>query len=110
MSSEPRFGVEDPRFNRAQNQEDQPAATPPTTSTFDAPPPQRGCFKTCFAGCLIGTVVLLILGAIAVYWFTKNWRGMSSAVVSAAIKQGIEATELPAQEKAEMAVQIDRVA
>lgn len=105
MSGGSRFEVEDPRFgrSRAEDQEYVPVVVA-------EPPPKRGCLASCFIGCLIAMVVLLILGGVAVFFITKHWRGWAASGISAAIKQGIEGADLPAQEKAEMGEQIDRVA
>jgi hypothetical protein len=106
MAGGSRFEVDDPRFGRERAEE--PGYAP--VVVVEQPPAKRGCLASCFIGCLIVSVVLLILGGIAAYWFMKNWRGWGASVVSTAIKQGIDGMDLPAQEKQEMGEQIDRVA
>jgi hypothetical protein len=106
MSDGSRFNVEDPRFGQRRAEDEGYAPI----VVADPPAPKRGCLATCFIGCLIGMVVLLILGGIAVYFVTKNWRGWAASGVSTVVKQGIQGTDLPAQEKAEMELQVDRVA
>src|SRR5262245_56845338 len=106
MAGGSRVEVEDPRFGRSRPEE--PGYAP--VVVVDQPPPKRGCLASCFIGCLVVTVALLILGGVAVYFITKNWRGWAASGISGAIKQGIDGTDLPAQEKAEMGEQIDRVA
>jgi hypothetical protein len=107
MASGSRFNVEDPRFDGG--------GEPVQAERYDGPPVEpparrRSCLATCFFGCLITFVVLVILGGIAVYWVMQHGREFAANIGSAVIKQAVEATELPAQEKAEIGVQVDRLA
>jgi hypothetical protein len=47
---------------------------------------------------------------VGAWWLSQNWRELASEAGSEAIKEGINATDLPEQEKTEMAVEVDRVA
>jgi hypothetical protein len=54
-------------------------------------------------------MLLAVLG-VGAWWLSQNWRELASEAGSEAIKEGINATDLPEQEKTEMAVEVDRVA
>jgi hypothetical protein len=105
MASGSRFNVEDPRFDST--------GQPARDERYEAvpvEPPRRSCLASCFYGCLITFVVLVILGGIAAYYISKHWKDWASTIGSAALKETIEATELPEQEKDEISEQIDRLA
>ena len=70
----------------------------------------RSAMSTCLVGCLITFLVVLVLGIIAGVWVWYNWRDWAAAAGSQALKQGIEQTQLPADEKQDINLQIDRVA
>jgi hypothetical protein len=105
MSSGSRFNVDDPRFDSS--------GEPAREQRYEAvpvEPPRRSCLSSCFYGCLITFVVLVILGGIAAYYISRHWKEWASTIGSAALKETIEATELPAQEKDEIGEQVDRLA
>jgi hypothetical protein len=85
------FTVEDDRTK--------PPAPAPSGSSW-----MRGCL----IGCLGVGVVLLVLGVIATIWVARNWRDWAADSMSVAIKQGVDQTDLPAEEKAQVKVEIDR--
>lgn len=107
MAKQDRYYVEDPRFSTPVSQT--PLAYP---ERLEEEPQRRrrGCLAGCALGCFGGGVVLLLVAAGAVYWLITHWRDIASNVGAQALKQSIEATDLPAAEKVQMAVQIDRVA
>jgi hypothetical protein len=107
MPSDPRFNVEDPRFRE---ERERPAAAPPTEWMGEPPVKRRSLLSTCLMGCLITFVVLLAILAVLAFWVSRNWRDWASSIGSDAIKQGINATELPEAEKADMELQVDRLA
>jgi len=109
MPNGSRFEVDDPRF---ESREEQMSETPPSAGEYlpEAPVRRRSWLATCFFGCLITFVVLLVLAGIAAYWFFQNWRELMSSFGATALKESIEATDLPEQEKAEISVQVDRLA
>lgn len=73
------------------------------------PPVRRtNWLKGCLLGCLGAVVVLLIVGVVATIWVSRNWRNLAASTMSTGLKQGIDATELPAQEKAQIKAEIDR--
>jgi hypothetical protein len=75
----------------------------------DAPPARGGNWvKGCLLGCLAAVVVSLVLGTLATIWVVRNFRGLAASTMSLGIKQGIDATDLPAEEKAQMKVEVDR--
>jgi hypothetical protein len=84
------FTVEDDRYNEA--------------------PPERksNWLKGCLLGCLGVVIVLLILGTVATIFIARNWRGWFASSMSAGIKQGIDESDLPAEEKAQIKVEVDR--
>ena len=71
---------------------------------------QRSTLQTCLLGCLIVFVVLAVLSVIVGLWIRNNWRGLVADFGSQAIKQGIDQTQLPPQEKQDINIQIDRLA
>ncbi|BBO32990.1 hypothetical protein [Lacipirellula parvula] len=75
-----------------------------------APPKKRSAFATCLTGCLIAFVVMLVLGAIAIWWAYKNIGTLAASLGSTFAKEVINQTELPAEEKADINFQIDRLA
>ena len=70
----------------------------------------RNWLTTCLIGCLVMVVVVLLLGGLLVYWVSQNWRGWTSAIVSEGIKQTVNESDLPQQEKDEINAQVNRVA
>ncbi len=114
VPNDSRFNVDDPRFDQPRQQREQPASQPlagqPLASLPDTPKKRRSAFSTCLTGCLISFVVLAVAAALVVYWISQNWRDLASSIGSDALKEGINATELPDQEKADIEVQIDRLA
>jgi hypothetical protein len=91
MSDSPRFGFDDDVNYRA----DKPA---------------RGWGRSCFVGCLWTLAILAIIVTVLGFWIGRNWRDWLSNFGSQAMKDAIQATNLPEQEKAELGVEIDRVA
>jgi hypothetical protein len=73
-------------------------------------PPVRSTnwLKGCLLGCLAVVVVLLIVGTVAAIYIARNWKGWVASSMSMGIKQGIDATDLPAEEKAQIKVEVDR--
>jgi len=104
MANGSRFEVDDPRFRPgetgAEIQLDEP----------EAPVQRRSWVAGCLMGCLMVFVILLVIAGIGLFWLFQNWREVASSAGSAVLKQSIEATELPEQEKAEIGVQVDRLA
>jgi hypothetical protein len=76
----------------------------------DPAPPRRSWLATCLGSCLGVVIVLGILIGVIAYIAAKNWRGWVADFGAEKIKRGIEASELPQQEKGEIGVQVDRVA
>jgi hypothetical protein len=73
-------------------------------------PKQRSKWATCLIGCLAVFGVIFLLVIIAVFWFSRNWRSLAANFGSDAMTQAVDASDLVPQEKADMKVQIDRVA
>jgi hypothetical protein len=86
------FTVEDDRYRDA----------PPVHST--------NWLKGCLLGCLGVVVVLLVLGTVAAIWISRNWKSWAASSMSVAVKQGIDQTDLPAEEKAQINDEINRAA
>ncbi|MCI0333365.1 MAG: hypothetical protein L0228_09100 [Planctomycetes bacterium] len=75
------------------------------------PPAKRRNWMTgCLLGCLAVIVVLLVLGTVATIWISRNWRDWVSTAASQGVKQAIDESDLPAEEKDQIKVQVDRVA
>ena len=81
----------------------------PTGGEMMAEEPRRSRFSTCLSGCLLVLGIVLLLGVIAGFWIWNNWRDWVADFASQAIEQGIDAWDLPAQEKQEVQAQVDRV-
>jgi len=96
MANDPQFRVQDDRF--------EPGASVP------AEPKKRSALSTCLTGCLIAFVVMLILGAIAAWWIYNNAASWAASAGSTIAKEAIQQTDLPEEEKADITVQIDRLA
>jgi hypothetical protein len=69
----------------------------------------RSWLASCLIGCLVVTVVALVLFAIVAYWVSQNWRGWVSDISDSGINELINQSELPPQEKQEIRVEVDRV-
>jgi hypothetical protein len=106
MADGSRFNVDDPRFrSETERPTPQRAEWAP-----EAPVKQRSWVSTCLVGCLITFVMLLAVVAVGVYWVTQNWRDWASSFGSDAIKAGINETDLPAEEKDQIGLEVDRLA
>ena len=106
-----RHAFEDPRFTpEAQARREREQTDQADGAAAYVEPPQRGCMKSCLTGCLWISLVLIIVGVVLGYWIAKNWRNWAADVGSDAIKQSLDASELPEAEKAEIGVQVDRLA
>jgi len=88
MSTEHRFEIEPEGYNE---------------------PKRRSPWMTCFIGCLIVAGVMLIIAIILTVWVARNLRGWVADFGSMAVNEGIQASDLPPQEKAEIKVQVERV-
>ena len=97
MASDPRFEVQGTRFDESSNQ-------------YDEAPPRRSRWTTCLFGCLGVLALLIVMAVIVGVWASRHWRGWFADFGSQAIDQGIDASDLPPQEKAEVKAQVDRVA
>jgi hypothetical protein len=106
MANDSRFNVDDPRFR---GEREQPASQS-VEWLPDAPVKRRSWVSTCLIGCLITFVVMLAIVAVLAFWISRNWRDWASTIGSDALKQGINSTELPEDEKADMELQVDRLA
>lgn len=73
------------------------------------PPAQKSWMKSCLLGCLAIAVVLAIIGTIATIWIARNWRDWVATAAAEGLNQGIEASELSAEEKAQIKSEVDRV-
>jgi hypothetical protein len=72
------------------------------------PPAPRNWMKGCLLGCLATVVVLLLIGTVATIWISRNWRTWFSAGATQAVNQAIDSSELPAEEKNQIKVEVDR--
>jgi hypothetical protein len=106
MAADDRYSFEDPRFTGKGGRRDDGDAGMPVS----VDPPPRGCMRSCLTGCLWIGIVLIIVGGILAFVVYKNWRKWAANIGSDAIKQSLEASDLPAAEKAEIGVEVDRLA
>lgn len=63
----------------------------------------------CLKGCLIATVVLLLLTALSGWYASNNWRSWAGSLGRTMVTEVLDETELPAQEKTEILEQVQRV-
>ena len=96
--------VSDPQLGTYPNQ--------PDSHTFEIEEPvrKRSMWQTCLIGCLGVLAVMLVLAVIAGYWISRHGREWFAGVGAQVINHGIDASDLPPQEKVEVKVQVDRVA
>jgi hypothetical protein len=73
------------------------------------PQQQKKGGSGCLKGCLIAFVVVVILAVIAGVLIWQNWKSMAASVGVAAVQQMMDASGLPAEEKAEVMEQVNRV-
>ncbi len=99
--------VSDPRFDKPREQDGPPRDE--YSEPYDVPPPRRSKWTTCLIGCLAVLGVMLLLVVIALVWINRHWRGWVADIGSQVINQGIDASDLPPQEKVEVKAQVERV-
>lgn len=76
-----------------------------------SPPTQGKTFwQSCLTGCLIAFVIAAVLAVLLGIWVSRNWRNWVASLGTEGMRAGIQASDLPAQEKQEIMVQVDRVA
>jgi hypothetical protein len=63
----------------------------------------------CLKGCLIATVVLLLLTVLSGWYASNNWRGWAGSLGRTMVNGVLDETELPAEEKTEILEQVQRV-
>jgi hypothetical protein len=78
--------------------------------SYQADKPKRGWGRSCLVGCLWTLAVLLVVVGVGIYWAMMHGREWFANQGAEAIKQGIQAADLPEEEKDELGVEIDRVA
>jgi hypothetical protein len=91
MAQDPRFGLDD-------------------ATAYYADKPRSTWLRSCLVGCLWTAAVLTIVAVLGAIWLSRRWRELMANPAAQAIKQSIDAANLPAAEKTELGVQIDRVA
>jgi hypothetical protein len=64
--------------------------------------------KGCLLGCLAAVIVFLILGAIATFWVSRNWREWIASGATVAVHQSIDDSQLPDEEKKQIKADADR--
>jgi hypothetical protein len=74
------------------------------------PVERKSRWQSCLTGCLVVFVILIIVAVLVGFWISRNWRGLASSFGTAVIQQGVEASQLPAEEKQQIMVQVERVA
>jgi hypothetical protein len=68
---------------------------------YQTEPPVRSnkWAKGCLLGCLAAVIVFFVVGAIAVFWVSRNFRTWFSAGASVLVNQAVDESELPVEEK-----------
>lgn len=75
----------------------------------EEPPRKRSTGTTCLIGCLVMFVIGALIVAAIAFWVSQNWREWAS-VGADAINDSIDASDLPAEEKAEIKIEVERLA
>ena len=70
---------------------------------------KRSKWTTCLIGCLGVLGVMMVLIIIAGVWVSRNWKEWASDFSTQAITQVIDSSDLPAEEKGEVKIQVERV-
>jgi hypothetical protein len=96
MATDPQFRVQDDRFETGANAPEAPK--------------KKSALATCLTGCLIAFVVILVLAIIAGVWAYRKFPEWAAMGISEGAKQVINETDLPEEEKADISIQIDRLA
>jgi hypothetical protein len=76
---------------------------------YDETQRKRSKWASCFMGCMIALGIMIVLAIIAGFIVSRYWRGWFANVGLEAINQGIDASDLPPQEKVEIKAQAERV-
>lgn len=87
--------ISDPRFD-------------PNADAYPAKP-KRSAWANCLIGCLVVLAVLFVIALIVAYWVSTQWRGWAADFGSMTVKQMIAESGLPAQEQADINIQVDRL-
>lgn len=74
------------------------------------PVERRSGWKSCLTGCLIVCVILAVIAILIGLWIRSNWRDIASSFGTAVIEEGINSSQLPAEEKQQIMVEVERVA
>jgi hypothetical protein len=96
MASDPQFGAYPDQHGQS-------------TFQIEEPPRKRSIWQTCLIGCLAAMGVAVVLAVIAGFWISRHWRGWFADIGSQVVNQGIDASDLPPQEKVEVKEQVERV-
>jgi hypothetical protein len=70
---------------------------------------KRGPWFGCLIGCLVVLGFLVLLTILGVVFGLRNWKGLAVGGVAMGLKAEIDQSELPAEEKAQIKVEIDRM-
>jgi hypothetical protein len=105
MADDGRFRVEDERFSGSAN-----APLGGASQIPPRPSEPRSAARTCLMGCLFIFLAMVVIAVIGGIWISRHWKDWASGLASQALKQTIEGTDLPPQERDEINVQIDRAA
>lgn len=89
MATDPRFDVYPDQMNQAEK--------------------KRSKWHGCLIGCLVVLGVVMVVGILTTIWIARNWRGWAADFSSQVIGQILNESSLPAEEKAEVKAQVDRV-
>ncbi|MEM6656170.1 MAG: hypothetical protein AAF596_10225 [Planctomycetota bacterium] len=78
------------------------------TFSPEAPPEKRG--GGCLKSCLIAAVVMLLVVGLGALWVSMNWKSLAASAGTGLVQQVLAESGLPAEEQAEVMVEVQRVA
>jgi hypothetical protein len=73
------------------------------------PKQPRSKWTTCLIGCLVVSGVVLVICIAIGIWVANNFRGWAADISDRVIRETVEESDLPPQEKAEVIAEVDRV-
>jgi hypothetical protein len=73
------------------------------------PKPPRSKWTTCLIGCLVMSGLALVICIAIGVLVANKWRGFAADISDRVIRETVEESDLPPQEKAEVIAEVDRV-
>jgi hypothetical protein len=76
----------------------------------DVGPRKRSPWVGCLVGCLVVLGIAVLLAVLAAVWIYRNSRDLFAGMITLGVKQTVEESDLPLEEKAQVKAEIDRAA